>query len=107
MKAGKLRHRVTIKTPLREDNRVGEPIITYVGSETRWASIRTLTEKEVVNSAQVQRLSTHELKLRYTDQIKTDCRLVYKSRVFEIDSIINVDERNRELLVMCHETRAK
>ncbi len=47
---------------------------------------------------------THRITLRYMSGITPKMRVNYNSRIFDILSVINVGERNRELQLMCRES---
>ena len=46
---------------------------------------------------------THEVTIRYTDNISTNYRILFGTRAFNIRGIINVDERDRFLKLLCEE----
>jgi SPP1 family predicted phage head-tail adaptor len=48
---------------------------------------------------------THQIRVRYLDGIDEECRVVFGDRVFEVISVLNVEERNRTLDLMCEETK--
>ena len=51
----------------------------------------------------VQEKVTHEVTIRYMNNISTNSRVTYGSRNFNIKGIINVDERDRFLKLFCEE----
>jgi len=46
---------------------------------------------------------SHKIRLRYRSDLNSQMKIVYGLRVFNIDSIINPFERNRELHIMATE----
>jgi SPP1 family predicted phage head-tail adaptor len=48
---------------------------------------------------------THQIRVRYLDGIDEECRVVFGDRIFEVISVLNVEERNRTLDLMCEEAK--
>lgn len=103
LKIGDLRHRITFQVPSTTENEIGEEIPVYNDFKTVWASIEPLSGKEYLEANKESNEITHRIRIRYTQGITNDMRIVYKNRVFDIQSIINVNERNKELQIMCIE----
>jgi len=103
MNIGRYRHRITIErqqTVLDPDT--NEPTKTWVPFAKRWATIQPLRSREYWAAAQVQSEATHTIRMRYTPGIRSDMRIVFKDRIFDIvGPPRNLDEENRitELLV--------
>lgn len=105
IKAGKLRHRVTIldRTDGAADGSGGRPI-TYVPIvPDAWASFRQATEFEVFNSGRINNVITHVVRFRWRADLKPDNRLLFRGKTFEIVSVNNVDELNRVAIVKANE----
>ena len=105
MRPGKLRHFVTINRYAPTVSPVtGETIAAYKELDTGfWAEIRPLSAKEMVNAQQTVGESTHRITMRYTPYVGRKDQIIFGSRVFEIESVLNRDERNIELTLMAHE----
>ena len=103
MRAGRLRHRVTIERNTNSTpNDNGQVKPNWQTVYTRWAAIRPLRGKEYEEAHQMKAIETHEITLRYVPITRKD-RIRYGSRIFNIESVINVGERNKELLCRCVE----
>lgn len=108
--AGRLRHQITIQ-------KLGEPVTQNpYGEEDRawhnvletWAEIDPPKGREFFAAGQKQAEVTTRIRIRYPTGIDiTVAMRILKggstSRVFEINSVIDPDERNRELIMMCTE----
>jgi SPP1 family predicted phage head-tail adaptor len=68
-----------------------------------WAGIKPLKGLEYWNQRQSQSEVTHEIEVRYRSDVTAQERIVYGLRTFDIDAVINVDERKKRLLLMCVE----
>lgn len=100
--SGKLIHRVEWKqaTETTTDGQIG---ISYDSRGTFWARVTPVVGQEQIASDKVQPTITHKVQMRKGGDIKPLDLLVFKSRDLQIDSVINVDEHNVDLLIMCRE----
>ncbi len=106
MRAGQLRHQITIKGPgTRVDDGAGggsivEPVIA---SDVR-ARIETLSGSDLFEARQFAPRVTHKITMRYIAGIKPAMKVEYDGRVFNIQEPINdVEERHRELQLTVEE----
>lgn len=108
MQTGKLRHRVTIEEPLGTTRDTGG---AKKGKDRQgwrprvkvWAAVEPLNGRELFNAQQVEPVITHRVRLRYIKGITAHMRIKHRKRELNIESVINVDERNRELELLCRE----
>lgn len=102
MKAGKLRHKVDIehKTNVEEDlGGVSEEWALF--AKNRWASIEALRGRELFTAQQVNSEVTYKITMRYLPGIVPDMRIHYKGDYYSILYVINIEERNVTLELMC------
>lgn len=104
MEAGKLRHVVNIQADQGIQNDVGEHIPSWVTTITTRAAVEPIAGREFFDAQQRQAEITHRVRLRYRTGIEPTMRLLYRSRVLMIEAVIDVEERRRELHLMCRET---
>lgn len=103
MNTGKLRHRATIQQLVSTDDGAGGSIETWQNVATVWAAIEPLRGNERYTAQQVQSTLTHKVTIRYREGIKPQMRLTYKGRIFDIESVIDIEERHRWLELLCSE----
>lgn len=103
MRAGQLRHRVTIQSPVQSQNETGEVELAWVDLCSLWASVEPLTGRELLRADRVESELTHRVRLRHDSRVSSRLRIVHESRTLEIVSVANQDERNEQLEVMCRE----
>lgn len=103
MRAGKLRHRIAIQEATTPSTAYGKGIeASWATVATRWGQIRPLSGHEVRSGAVIQPETTVEIALRYYEGLTTNGhRLVHGSTIYDILSIRNTDERNREMVCSC------
>lgn len=68
-----------------------------------WVQIIPLKGEEKYQSKSLNTEVNHKIRMRYRDGLDSKMKIIYGTRVFEIDSIINPFERNRELQIMATE----
>lgn len=104
MRAARLRHRVTIQQPVVAVNGYGERITTWSTVATVWAAVEPLRGREFFDAEQVQAEISHRVIMRYRAGMESTMRLLHEGRVLHITAPpIDVDERHRELQLMCRE----
>lgn len=69
----------------------------------RWAEIKPLDGKELIQARQIKPTVSHRVRLRYFASVTTKLRIVFQTRVFGIDNVLNVEERNIEHVCLCTE----
>lgn len=103
MRAGKLRKRISLETPSRAQNSLGEDVATFGSAVSRWASIEPLSGNELIVAQSVTPIATHKITLRHDTAITPETRIVWDSRTFNVISVINPSERNIMTVVTAKE----
>lgn len=103
MRPGLLQYRVEIQTQTSTSDAMGQPVMTWATSQTRWAGIIPLTSREGFFAKSVRPELSHRITLRWFDGLEHGHRIKMDARIFDIASIINVDEGNHTLQVDCIE----
>lgn len=93
--AGDLRHRIrfdrrpdTYPTP----GPAGDPLDEWQPVRSCWASIEPLSGREQVVAAQTQATTTHRIEIRAVVRVDPSWRVVFRGRVFGIDSVADAGE---------------
>ena len=105
MKAGKLRHQITLQRNHPEQSALGEPLPNWVDYAVNIAAeVAPLVGKEFYGAQQINTELTTRVRLRWRDGVKAGDRIAFKERLFLIATPpINVNEKNHELVLMCRE----
>lgn len=103
IRAGELRHRVTIQAEDRQDDGQGGYTPMWRDVETVLASIQPISGNEALVARQLQDTVTHKVVMRYRPGITAAMRLKFGTRLFNIREVRNYDERNRRLELRCVE----
>lgn len=104
MNIGKLRHRITLLQQVNEVNDYGASTQTWKRVATVWADVRPLSGREYFSAQQVQSEVTTQIWLRHIEGIKPTMKVKFGKREFEILSVLNIQERDVSLQLMCKET---
>lgn len=102
MQAGQLRHRITIQQRTASVAH-GEQSTSWTDFVSAWAAVQPLTGTEALVGRQENAAVSHRVVVRYQPGITPSMRVSFNGRLFDIQSVINIDERNRELHLMCLE----
>jgi SPP1 family predicted phage head-tail adaptor len=106
MQAGKLRHVVYIQARSLSRNEYGEQSRQWSDEHgPLWGAIEPTTGRELSEAEQVVGEVTHRIRLRYSAEYELTSAKRFRSgeRIFEIVSVFDRDERNRELVAVCKE----
>jgi len=104
MRAGNLRHKITIEKPISSTNDFGEEENSYQMFQEAFASVEQFTSKEFFFSNQIVEVSTKKIRIRYFAGLEMNMRIKFNDKYFDIKEIVNPYERNKELLIAASET---
>ena len=109
IKAGQLRHRIKIEQPSTAVDDYGDPIETWTNWPTgssngfRWANSMPSGGSEVSIGGANEFVGRFTWKMRYRSGLTAGMRITHNSRVMHITSVMNVDERDWEMVAECEE----
>lgn len=105
MQAGHLRHRVVIEeqSVARADD--GGEVVSWESLATVWAAVEPLAGREFFSAEQFQSELSHRVRLRYRADVSftPKMRVAWDGRTFDVESVLDVGGRRRELHLMCME----
>lgn len=102
MRAGFLRHRVTIQALVETPDGQGGKSVSWSNLVTVWASVTGRGGKEFQTAKQTRATLTDEVHMRYRAGITPDMRIVHDGRVLSIaQPPYDPDGRRRELVLFC------
>ena len=100
---GKMRYKATLQSPTATTDAGGGSSITWTRLPDLYCNIKPIRAEERYRQGQVKDSVSHDVYVRYRADMSTKYRLVYGGRQFNIKGILNVDERDRYLLLKCQE----
>lgn len=104
MDSGQLRHRVTIMSPpdpAGPKNSYNKPTGAWTATGTYWAFVKPLAGRELEVAQQIRGDVSHLVTMRRVGPIAPPQYLLYKGKRLNIDAVIDVDERGKELHIYC------
>jgi SPP1 family predicted phage head-tail adaptor len=107
MNPAKFNKRIIFQQPPKSKNENGFPSIEWTNVKTVWAKIKTNQGKskglEFNVAGSVYNESDIRFICRYTSGITPQMRIIYNSRIFNILGVVNDDEKNVTLTIICKE----
>lgn len=103
MRSGNLRHRITIQQNTRTQNEIDEWIDGWSEFATVWAAIEPAIGKEYYAAKQIDSRVDGKIRIRYLEGLEPTMRIIWGERILNIISLMTVQERKREILIMYSE----
>jgi len=107
MRAGDLRHRVTLQRPVESREASGEILTVYQDYLTVWAAIEPISGREYFAAQQVQSDATARIRIRYRPGINERLRVRHSHGgspsivdLYDVEAVIEKDARRDELILM-------
>ncbi len=105
MQAGRLRHRLEIQTATEVRDDIGGVRFDWLPLRTVWGSVEPLRAKELFEAQKIEGRLSHRVTLRdypsFSQQWRL--RLVPTTRIFQVHSTRDIEERGRMLEVLAME----
>ncbi len=105
MRAGLLRNRIEIqRADVRRDAN-GQPSRLWTTIANVWAAVEPLRGAERFEAHAQHAQISHKVRLRFDPDVAvtTQHRLLFGTRIFHVESVANLFERDRTLELMCRE----
>jgi SPP1 family predicted phage head-tail adaptor len=106
LQAGKLRNRISIvQNENAQDTAGGTTVNNWTPVATVWASIEALSGVEKFAAHEFVSQASHSVVIRYNPEltITSAMQIVFGSRQFQIETVLNPDERTKMLQILCIE----
>jgi SPP1 family predicted phage head-tail adaptor len=87
MKAGLLRHRVTLQSRVDAVDEIGQPSTSWLTTATVWADIRYLSGLSALKAGADVSVGKCTIRMRYR-AINAGQRIVYGNEVFDIQQVL-------------------
>lgn len=94
MNPGDLRHRITLQRLTTTTNENGFEIEEWIDVKTVWAGVSNLYGREYFEAAAVQAENTVKFIIRYTKDIDTSMKIIFRGKQYNITSIDNINYKN-------------
>mgnify|MGYP001220114073 CR=1 FL=1 len=105
MRAGKLRTRGTIESPVEAPNDTGEPMTTWSPYAVVWADVEALSGREQFTAQQDASLVQYRVTMRYVAGVTAAMRFRVGLQVLDIEAAMDSGQRGEELVLHCLERK--
>jgi SPP1 family predicted phage head-tail adaptor len=107
IRAGNLRHTIVLQARTGSTDAGGGKTGAWADASPEiWASVEPLDGSQALRAMQQGLVTPHRVRMRYRDGVSAEKRVRYGARHFLIRSVVDVDERHRELQLLCDEVIA-
>ena len=101
MSSGKRRHFVTIQIPIEVKSLSGAVATTWNDFATTWAKIETMRGYEKQSAQAAWPGVDSRINIRYIEGILPTMRILYAGKIHSIKSVNDIEERHREIDLIC------
>lgn len=102
-KIAELRSRITIQNLVRAADGQGGYTESWVDYASVWAKFVPMKSSERYFSEQLRPENYNRIDIRYIAGLTTSMKVLFDGRVFQIQSIVNMDERKFFIALHCQE----
>jgi len=106
IRSGELRHLVTLQKPVQNTASDGEVIDTFADVGQVRAKIFFSRGREFLLSRESHANIVAKVTIRYRSDVTREWRVMYGVRELDIVHVVDVNDRQRELELMCREELA-
>lgn len=102
---GKLRHRITFQQESLTPDGMGGSTKTWTSLGTVSAQVEPLSGKEFFQAQQIQSSVTHKVTMRYRANTIPSLRILFGTRTFDVNAVLDPEERHIQLILLCTERK--
>lgn len=103
MRAGSLRHNITVQVATNTQDSMGSVTRTWATFKAVRASIQPIRGNESIAASQIVAEATHMIQIRYLAGLLPSMRILYGARIFQIKSAADVYMGHRMMELLCEE----
>ena len=101
--AGQLRHSITFQKKIQLPDDGGGFVVTTTDVTAVRAKLKPVSASERFFSQRIETNTSHKIFIRYNKNINSSMRIKLGDRYFQIDGIVNLEERNKWLEISATE----
>lgn len=103
IRAGQLRHRVTIQKATETQDVSGDVVQTWGTHARPWVAVEGLSGVELFTARQTRAEAELKFHARNVNGVTPKMRILWGTRVFDITAVLDPDGRGRELTLVATE----
>lgn len=99
-----MRERIEIQSRTLSADSFGGQTATWSTAATVWGKVEPLSGREMWQAQQVRPDVSHKVTIRHYSGLTPKHRLLVDSaRVFSIEAVLDIEDRHRQMVLMCKE----
>lgn len=103
MNSGRLNRRITIQQRTAGSDSYGQPVESWIDVVSVWANVRPIKGRELLIAQSMKSEAIVNIDIRYRPGIDASMRINYNGRIFNIQAVIDENERHEILTLQCTE----
>lgn len=103
MRIGPKRHLVELQSVSCTPDNMGGQTDVWTTEATVHASIWPMTAAEVIRAGSLTMVGTSKIRIRHYPGVRASWRVKFGTRYYSIISIVDFEERGREIELLCRE----
>ena len=108
MKAGDLRKRIQLQQRSSSQDGFGQQLTIWTTLFTSWAEIEPVSGAQLDRARSIYNETSHKVTMRWRAQLNDvrvvgSYRILYANRIFDVGASMNLEERNRTVVLLCSE----
>lgn len=105
MSIGRMRTPLRVQEYLETRTSDGGVVEAWATTQVVWGRVVGLRGRELFSAQQINKQTSHKVTIRYKKGLTSDARLVdpSSSRVFNIESVVDIEDRHRFMELLCTE----
>lgn len=103
MRAGKLRHAITIQRKSVTTDEYGGPVESWADVATVAASVEPMAGRELANAQTVNAEITTKITMRYLSGVLASDRITFEGKFYNLQSVVDPEMKHRTLIIMASE----
>jgi len=106
IRAGELRHRITLRAVTRTEDEGGGYTETPTDVGVVWAKVEPLQGTEQAAFLQTGMTAPHRFTIRYQEGVTGATEIGYEGKRFNVTSVTDPDAARRELVILADQVRS-
>lgn len=107
-RVGRLKYKIALLRKVEELDSLGRQKRESANWQlvaTVWAEVRDVSAVEIEKAKQMVGTASTAIAIRYREGVTMQMRVRFRGRVMEIRSVLDSDSSQRELILLCGETK--
>lgn len=95
-----LKHKIEILRLVEAPDSLGGFTTSWVSVKSKWAKVKPMSGRELIHADKIDATAASTFVVRFDSDILESDKILFKSREYNIRSIVNVEEDDRFLSIL-------